>query len=163
MSNYNFPFPEPPWPNKETDMAQTEPQFKPGDRFWTHYDYRWGTVIKEHHTVRDAVHGVTGSKLRDTTWYDVQYDGDDRVSSMLDDAHGLWDLARMVPPHIAKRFGYGDDPRPFHVKPHTAPMTGAAWFIVVDGNNSQVADTPYYDDYDDAKHVADELNDKQGA
>ena len=20
-------------------MAQTEPQFKPGDRFWTHYDY----------------------------------------------------------------------------------------------------------------------------
>jgi hypothetical protein len=95
-------------------MAQTEPQFKAGDRFFTHYDMKWGTVIKEHHTVRDAVHGVTGSKLPDTTWYDVRYDSDEewRTSSMLDDAHGNWDMARMVPPHIAKRFGYGDDPHP---------------------------------------------------
>ena len=57
---------------------------------------------------------MTGSKLPDTTWYDVHYDGDPegRTSSMLDDAHGNWDMARMVPPHIAKRFGYGDDPNP---------------------------------------------------
>ena len=91
----------------------SEPKFKPGDRFWTHYDYKWGTVLKINHTVRDAVHGVTGSKLPDTTWYDVHYDGDPegRTSSMLDDAHGNWDMARMVPPHIAKRFGYGNDPK----------------------------------------------------
>lgn len=95
-------------------MAQTQPQFKPGDRFWTHYDYKWGTVIKVNHTVRDSIHGVTGDKLPDTTWYDVRYDGDPegRTSSMLDDAHGNWDMARLVPPHIAKRFGYGDDPNP---------------------------------------------------
>jgi hypothetical protein len=100
-------------------MAQTEPKFKPGDRFWTHYDYKWGTVLKINHTVRDAVHGVTGSKLPDTTWYDVHYDGDPegRTSSMLDDAHGNWDMARMVPPHIAKRFGYGDDPNPAPTEP----------------------------------------------
>jgi hypothetical protein len=94
-------------------MAQTEPQFKEGDRFWTHYDYRWGTVLAVKETRRGDVHGVTGSKLPDTTWYDVHYDGDPegRVSSMLDDAHGNWDMARMVPPHIARRFGYGDDPK----------------------------------------------------
>src|SRR3954452_3710385 len=98
---------------KETsNMTQTEPYFKPGDRFWTHYDYRWGTVVKLNHTVRDATHGVTGNKLHDTTWYDVHYDGDpEGVSSMLDDAHGNWEMARMLPPHIAKRYGYGDDPK----------------------------------------------------
>jgi hypothetical protein len=90
-------------------MAQTEPQFKPGDRFWTHYDYKWGTVIDINTTYRDQTHGVTGSKLPDTTWYNVKYD--DGATSLLDDAHGNWDMARMVPPHIAKRFGYGDDPK----------------------------------------------------
>jgi hypothetical protein len=91
----------------------SEPQFKEGDRFWTHYDYRWGTVLKVKETRRGDVHGVTGSKLPDTTWYDVHYDGDPegQTSSMLDDAHGNWDMARMVPPHIARRFGYGDDPK----------------------------------------------------
>lgn len=93
--------------------TQTEPQFKPGDRFWTHYDYKWGTVLKLNRTERNRTHGVTGSRLDDTTWYDVHYDGDPegRVSSMLDDAHGNWEMARMVPPHIAKRYGYGDDPK----------------------------------------------------
>src|SRR4051812_48450001 len=59
---------------KETDMTQTEPQFKPGDRFFTHYDMKWGTVVKINTTYRDQTHGVTGSKLPDTTWYDVCYD-----------------------------------------------------------------------------------------
>jgi hypothetical protein len=90
-------------------MAQTEPQFKPGDRFWTHYDYQWGTVVNVSHTCRDRVHGVTGDKLDDTTWYNVRYD--DGSTSMLDDAHGNWEMARMVPPHIAKRYGYGEDPQ----------------------------------------------------
>jgi len=89
--------------------TQTQPQFKPGDRFWTHYDYQWGTVVKADRTYRDQVHGVTGDPLPDTTWYEVQYD--DGATSLLDDAHGNWDMARMVPPHIAKRFGYGDDPK----------------------------------------------------
>jgi hypothetical protein len=89
-------------------MAQTEPKFKPGDRFFTHYDMKWGTVVKVKETHRGDVHGVTGSKLPDTTWYEGRYD--DGSPSLLDDAHGNWDMARMVPPHIAKRYGYGDDP-----------------------------------------------------
>lgn len=91
-------------------MAQTQPQFKPGDRFFTHYDMKWGTVVSEDITYRDQKHGVTGSPLPDTTWYSVKYD--DGSTSTLDDGHGNWDMARMVPPHIAKRFGYGDDPNP---------------------------------------------------
>src|SRR3954468_2784588 len=92
-----------------TNMTQTEPQFKPGDRFWTHYDYRWGTVLAVKETRRGDVHGVPGSKLPDTTWYDVHDDGDPegQTSAMLDDAHGDWDMARMIPPRIAERFGYG--------------------------------------------------------
>jgi hypothetical protein len=94
-------------------MTQSEPKFQPGDRFWTHYDYKWGTVLSVNRTVRGAVHGVTGDPLPDTTWYDVHYDGDPEghVSSMLDDAHGNWDMARMVPPRIAERYGYGADPK----------------------------------------------------
>lgn len=87
----------------------TEPQFKPGDRVFTHYEMQWGTIEYEHHTVRDAVHGVTGSKLPDTTWYQVMLD--DGSSTLLDDAHGNWDMARIVPPAVAKRHGYGTDPK----------------------------------------------------
>jgi hypothetical protein len=89
-------------------MTQTQPQFKPGDRFFTHYDMRWGTVVSINTTYRNKVHGVTGDPLPDTTWYDVKYD--DGATSLLDDAHGNWDMARMVPPSIAKKYGYGDDP-----------------------------------------------------
>jgi hypothetical protein len=78
-------------------MAQTEPQFKPGDRFFTHYDMKWGTVVSENTTYRNQTHGVTGSKLPDTTWYNVKYD--DGSTSLLDDAHGNWDMARIVPPY----------------------------------------------------------------
>lgn len=88
--------------------TQTQPQFTPGDRFWTHYDYKWGTVVSIDRTYRGETHGVTGSPLPDTTWYNVRYD--DGSTSLLDDAHGDWDMARMMPPWIARRFGYGDDP-----------------------------------------------------
>jgi hypothetical protein len=91
-------------------MTQTQPQFTPGQRVFTHYDMKWGTVERINTTYRDQTHGVTGSKLPDTTWYDVKYDGGG--TSLLDDAHGNWDMARIVPPHIAKRYGYGDDPNP---------------------------------------------------
>lgn len=90
-------------------MTQTEPQFKVGDRFWTHYDFQWGTVKRVGNTDRNRTHGVTGGPLDDTTWYDVEYDNG--ATNMLDDAHGNWDMARMVPPHIAKQYGYGDDPK----------------------------------------------------
>ena len=89
--------------------TQTQPQFKAGDRFFTHYDMQWGEVVGFAHTNRDMTHGVTGDPLPDTTWYHVKLD--DGRTCLLDDAHGDWDMARMVPPHIAKRYGYGDDPK----------------------------------------------------
>jgi len=90
-------------------MTQTQPQFKVGDRVFSHYVMGWGTIESISHTDRDQVHGVTGSKLPDTTWYDVKFDDGSR--NMLDDAHGDWDMARIVPPNIAKKYGYGSDPR----------------------------------------------------
>jgi hypothetical protein len=55
------------------------------------------------------MHGVTGSRLPDTTWYRVR--SDDGSIELLDDAHGDWEMARIVPPHIAKANGYGTDPK----------------------------------------------------
>lgn len=86
----------------------TDPQFTPGDRVFSHYTMSWGTVEAIDHTVRDRVHGVTGTPLPDTTWYDIRMDDGSR--ELLDDAHGDWDMARIVPPAIAKRYGYGTDP-----------------------------------------------------
>ena len=87
---------------------QTEPQFKPGDRCFSHYTMKWGTVKRECITRRGDIHGVTGSPLPDTTWYDVEWD--DGLTDMMDDAHGDWDMARIVPPKIAEQYGYGQDP-----------------------------------------------------
>lgn len=87
-----------------------EPQFQPGDRVFSHYTMKWGTVRKRLHTERDQTHGVTGHKLPDSTWYEVMFDGD-TSPLMMDDAHGDWDMARIVPPQVAKDFGYGSDPR----------------------------------------------------
>jgi hypothetical protein len=102
--------------------AQTQPKFVPGSRVFTHYDMQWGTVTGINTTYRDQTHGVTGSKLPDTTWYDVQYDNGS--TSLLDDAHGNWDMARIVPPHIAKRFNYGDDPMAEKREPFTIYVNG---------------------------------------
>ena len=93
-------------------MTQTQPQFKVGDRVWSHYTYKWGTIEKVGNTDRDRYHRSTGrpeDRMDDTTWYDVR--ADDGSLDMLDDAHGNWDMARIVPPHIARRYGYGDDPK----------------------------------------------------
>lgn len=79
-----------------TMTTMTSSLFKVGDRVFTHYEMKWGTITKVLYTEGD------------TTWYKVKYD--DGSSNMMDDAHGNWDMARVVPPHIAKRFGYGDDP-----------------------------------------------------
>jgi hypothetical protein len=90
-------------------MTITQPQFKVGDRVFTHYDMQWGTVKQVKFTDRGRRHGVTGEMMDDTTWYQVEYDNGD--TAMLDDAHGNWDLARIIPAHIARRYGYGDDPQ----------------------------------------------------
>jgi hypothetical protein len=89
--------------------APTQPQFEPGDRFFSHYSMQWGTVVRPTETVRGKTHGVTGKPLPDTTWYLVKLDnGDDET---YDDAHGNWDMARLMPPQIAERYGYGTDPK----------------------------------------------------
>jgi hypothetical protein len=92
-------------------MTQTQPQFNVGDRCFSHYTMKWGTVIMVGNTDRDRYyHGIETpeNRMDDTTWYDVR--ADDGSMHMLDDAHGNWDMARLVPPHIAKRYGYGEDP-----------------------------------------------------
>lgn len=91
--------------------TQTQPKFKLGSRVFTHYEMAWGTVVKVLSTERDRYRQSTGKpedRMDDTTWYDVAYDKGG--GNMLDDAHGNWDMARIVPPHIAKRYSYGDDP-----------------------------------------------------
>lgn len=91
-------------------MALSQPQFSPGDRVFSHYCMDWGTVQSIKVTERGQTHGVTGSSLPDTTWYVVIMDKSG-APERLDDAHGVWDMARIVPPAIAARYGYGNDPR----------------------------------------------------
>ena len=87
----------------------TEPQFKSGDRVFSHYTMTWGTVTELEHTERGRTRGDEGTPLPDTTWYTILMDNG--RSEYLDDGHGNWDMARIVPPYIAKRYGYGTDPR----------------------------------------------------
>lgn len=92
-------------------MAQTKPQFKLGSRVFSHYTMGWGTVVKIGRTERDRYRQSTGKpedRMDDTTWYDVWQDKGG--TELLDDAHGNWEMARIVPEHIAKRYGYGADP-----------------------------------------------------
>lgn len=88
---------------------ESKPQFVVGDRCFSHYEMEWGTVKRLVSTITNSTHGVTGNPLPDTTWYEIEFDDGDH--GLMDDAHGNWDIARIVPPHIAKRYGYGDDPR----------------------------------------------------
>lgn len=92
-------------------MAQTQPKFKLGSRVFSHYTMGWGTVVKIGNTERDRYRQSTGKpedRMDDTTWYDVAQDKGG--TELLDDAHGNWEMARIVPEHIAKRYGYGADP-----------------------------------------------------
>jgi hypothetical protein len=72
-------------------------RFAAGDRCFSHYTMRWGTIEKVE-TIEPH-----------TTWYMVV--ADDGHRDMLDDAHGNWTMARVVPPSVATRYGYGTDPR----------------------------------------------------
>lgn len=88
---------------------ETQPAFAVGDRCFSHYTMQWGTVMKVRSTHRGETHGVTGDPLPDTTWYEVR--ADDGTTAQLDDAHGNWGMARIVPPAVASRYGYGTDPK----------------------------------------------------
>lgn len=83
-------------------------QFDIGDRVFSHYVMDWGTVTRVHQTEPPTRHGVTGELLPASTWYSVRFDKGG--NEMLDDAAGRWDLARIMPPTIAARYGYGNDP-----------------------------------------------------
>lgn len=53
------------------------------------------------------------------------------------------------------------EPGPYNVKGHTAWLTGAFWFIVTEGDSTVpivVDDISFYDDWNDAQHVANTLN-----
>jgi hypothetical protein len=88
----------------------SEKQFDVGDRVFSHYTMDWGTIRSIDRTYRDERHGVTGSALPDTTWYEVAFD--EKGTQPMDDAHGNWDMARIVPERVARRYGYGPDPHP---------------------------------------------------
>jgi hypothetical protein len=95
--------------------AMTQPAFNVGDRCFSHYTKNtaagvsgWGTIEKINNTDRGRTHGVTGTPLDDTTWYWVRTD--EGTTELLDDAHGNWDMARIVTPEIAEKYGYGKDP-----------------------------------------------------
>lgn len=90
-------------------MAAATPKFSVGDRAFSHYVMKWGTVESISHTTEPTTHGVTGSPLPGSTWY--HWRKDDGGTELLDDANGDWDLARLIPPRIAQRYGYGADPK----------------------------------------------------
>jgi hypothetical protein len=91
-------------------MSTEGQQFQEGDRVFSHYVMDWGTVERVGRTTEPTTHGVTGSPLPGSTWYSVRFDKSGSME-LLDDAHGNWDLARIVPPEIATRYGYGSDPK----------------------------------------------------
>lgn len=92
---------------------ESQPQFQVGDRCFSHYAMKWGTIAEVGTTYRNQKHGVTHDSLPDTTWYYVTLD-DEGGRELLDDAHGNWDMARIVPPHIAAWYGFGTDPKEVH-------------------------------------------------
>lgn len=85
------------------------PQFKEGDRVFSHYVMKWGTIQSVDKTTDPCPHGVTGDMLPGSTWYTVLMDNG-RLES-LDDGGGDWDLCRIMPPRIASRFGWPADPK----------------------------------------------------
>jgi hypothetical protein len=84
-------------------LPKAEPQFVVGDRVFSYYTMRWGTIERVDHA------GTDEDGHQYTTWYDVR--NDDGTRDLLDDHNGHWQLARIVPPRIAARYGYGKDPR----------------------------------------------------
>jgi hypothetical protein len=91
-------------------MTEVKTKLSVGDRVFSHYvinkatgDNGWGTIEAINHE------GTNQDDEEYTTWYDVRMDHGQR--ELLDDAHGNWEMARLVPPHIASWYGYGVDPK----------------------------------------------------
>jgi hypothetical protein len=61
---------------------------------------------------------------------------------LLDDGGGDWELARIIPPQIAKRYGYGSDP-----KLPPCPECGARNSMYVNDKQRQCTDCrTFYED-----------------
>ena len=79
-------------------MTTITPQFQPGDRVFSHYTMQWGTVAVS-----------TSALAGQGTWYRVNWD--DGGMDEMNDGNGNWDMARIIPPNVASRYGYGTDPK----------------------------------------------------
>lgn len=75
-----------------------EPRFQPGDRVFSHYTMSSGTIRTIDHV------GTDRDGRPYTTWYMVVMD--DNRCELLDDHNGNWELARIVPPAVARKYGY---------------------------------------------------------
>jgi len=92
-------------------------RFAKGDRIFSHYEMKWGTIIEignVEEVLRQGepcpIKGMT-DEFHTDAWHTVEWD-DGGTSIMNDGGTMGWDMARIIPPHIAKRYGYGDDPNP---------------------------------------------------
>lgn len=85
--------------------------FNEGDRCFSHYVMDWGTVGKIDQPLREILSQGEPTGEYDT-WYDVNFDKKGHYSMNDGGTHPMgWEWGRIVPPHIAKRYGYGDDPK----------------------------------------------------
>ncbi|WP_297775403.1 hypothetical protein [Mycobacterium sp.] len=92
------------------ERVRHRPLFKRGDRVFSHYTMGWGTVtvVGQPELVRHA-----GQETGDTdTWHVVQWDDERQGTSLMNDGGTLgWEHARILPPRVASRNGYGTDPK----------------------------------------------------
>jgi hypothetical protein len=88
-------------------LTTTTPRFAVDDRVFSRYTMSCGRIVSIDRTDDPTPHGVTGDMLPGSTWYTVLMDNGDR--EYLDDANGNWDLARIVPLSVARRYGYKVD------------------------------------------------------
>lgn len=70
--------------------------FDPGDRVFSHYTMSWGTVLE-----------AQSHDDHSGTWYQVKFDRGSM--DLMNDADGNWEMARIVPPDVAVRYGYPAD------------------------------------------------------
>jgi len=91
-----------------SEPLKGKPRFAVGDRVFSHYQMGWG-VVERLGEVEPVQH--QGEPTDDTdAWHLVRWD-DGGTSIMNDGGTMGWDMARIMPPAIAKRYGYGDDPK----------------------------------------------------
>lgn len=92
---------------EEERQEMERPMLKEGERVFSHYVNKWGEIIEQGQRKPLVVDGKETSKF--DTWHVVQWD-DGSIDTM-NDGDGNWNNARIIPPNIASRYGYGDDPK----------------------------------------------------